>query len=88
METSRVRGLVVYNHLILLFFSARLTIKPLFLMVNLLKADHGEKMKAFSEICSVMNHLEGELDYTHGKIHFFNSSREDAITSSYAFLTQ
>lgn len=28
-----------------------------FLMVNLLKADHGEKIEAFSEIRSVMNHL-------------------------------
>ncbi|MCK5633272.1 hypothetical protein KAH94_05950, partial [bacterium] len=59
-----------------------------FLMVNLLKADHGEKMKAFSEIRSVMNHLEGELDYTHGKIHFFNTVQENAMTGSYVFLTQ
>ena len=59
-----------------------------FLMVNLLKADHGEKMKAFSEIRSVMNHLEGELDYTHGKIHFFNAAQGNAITGSYVFLTQ
>ena len=59
-----------------------------FLMVNLFKADHGEKMEAFSEIRSVINHLEGELDYTHGKIHFFNSYNEDAMTGSYVFLTQ
>ena len=59
-----------------------------FLMVNLLKADHGEKMKAFSEIRTVMNNLEGELDYTHGKIHFFNAAQENALTGSYVFLTQ
>jgi len=59
-----------------------------FLMVNFLETDHGEKMEAFAEIRSVMNHLEGELDYTHGKIHFFNAAQENAMTGSYVFLTE
>jgi hypothetical protein len=59
-----------------------------FLMVNFLETNHGEKMEAFAEIRLAMNHLEGELDYTYGKIHFFNAAQENAMTGSYVFLTE
>ena len=59
-----------------------------FLMVNFLETDHGEKMEAFAQIRSALNHLEGELDYTHEKIYFFNAAHKEAITGSYVFLSE
>jgi hypothetical protein len=55
-----------------------------FLMVNLMKNDHGEKLEAFSEINTTLNKLLGEVDYTFSKIHFFNSYNEE--TANYSFL--
>lgn len=57
-----------------------------FLMVNLFNSEHGDKLKAFSEINATLNKLQGEVDYTFGKIHFFSNYNKELI--SYSFLTQ
>lgn len=57
-----------------------------FLMVNLMQSDHGQKLDAFSKINTNLNSLSGEVDYTHGKLHFFNADKLQMI--SYSFLTQ
>lgn len=57
-----------------------------FLMVNLLQSDHGSKLEAFATLSEELSKLLGELDYTHGKLHYFNSYTSQP--TSYSFLTQ
>lgn len=57
-----------------------------FLMVNLLQTDHGRKLEVFTQISDELWKLLGELDYTHGKLHYFNSFNSQP--SSYSFLTR
>jgi hypothetical protein len=59
-----------------------------FLLINLLKTDHGEKLKAFSEIQKEQNRLTGEADYTLHKIRFYSLLNAMGANSSYTFLTQ
>lgn len=56
-----------------------------FLMVNLLKTNHGEKVDVFSQIDSGLEQLIGETDYTYNKLHFFNSYTKEPL--SYSVLT-
>lgn len=57
-----------------------------FLMVNLLQTDHGRKLEGFTRISEELWRLLGELDYTHGKLHYFNSYTSQPL--SYSFLTR
>ena len=57
-----------------------------FLMVNLFQTDHGSKLEAFSGISYDLNKLQGEVDYSHGKLHYFNSYNNQP--QSYSFLTR
>lgn len=57
-----------------------------FLTVNLFQTDHGSKLEAFTGISHDLNKLLGEVDYTHGKLHYFNSF--DKQPQSYSFLTR
>ena len=57
-----------------------------FLMVNLMQSDHGQKLDVFSQINSGLISLSGEVDYTYGKLHFFNADKLQPM--SYSFLTQ
>ncbi|QIA09130.1 hypothetical protein [Draconibacterium halophilum] len=57
-----------------------------FLMVNLFQTDHGSKLDAFTKISQELWKLLGELDYTHGKLLFFNSYSSQTL--SYAFLSK
>ena len=57
-----------------------------FLTVNLFQTDHGSKLEAFTGISYDLNKLLGEVDYTHGKLHYFNSF--DKQPHSYSFLTR
>lgn len=57
-----------------------------FLMVNLFQTDHGSKLEAFTGISNDLNKLLGEVDYTHWKLHYFNSL--DRQPGSYSFLTR
>ena len=57
-----------------------------FLMVNLFQTDHGRKLDAFTVISKELWKLLGELDYTHGKLLFFNSF--ESQPSSYSFLSK
>lgn len=58
-----------------------------FLMVNLLQTDHGSKLEVFTQISHQLAKLVGELDYTHAKLHYFNSYNRE-ITGSYSFLSR
>ncbi|WP_319481274.1 hypothetical protein [uncultured Draconibacterium sp.] len=57
-----------------------------FLMVNLFQTDHGRKLDAFTVISKELWKLLGELDYTHGKLLFFNSFSNQSL--SYSFLSK
>nr|WP_319512010.1 hypothetical protein [uncultured Draconibacterium sp.] len=57
-----------------------------FIMVNLFQTDHGSKLDAFTCISREMWNLLGELDYTHGKLLFFNSYNSQPL--SYSFLSK
>lgn len=57
-----------------------------FLMVNLFQTDHGRKLDAFSVLNKELWKLLGELDYTHGKLLFFNSFESQPL--SYSFLSK
>lgn len=57
-----------------------------FLMVNLFQTDHGGKLDAFTRISQELWKLLGELDYTHGKLLFFNSYNSQPL--SYSFLSK
>lgn len=57
-----------------------------FLMGNLLQTDHGRKLEVFTRISDELWKLLGELDYTHGKLNYFNSYTTQS--SSYSFLTR
>ncbi|WP_167619114.1 hypothetical protein [Maribellus sediminis] len=57
-----------------------------FLMVNLFQTDHGRKLEAFTRISQELWKLLGELDYTHGKLLFFNSFESQPL--SYSFLSK
>ncbi|WP_394706450.1 hypothetical protein [Draconibacterium orientale] len=57
-----------------------------FLMVNLFQTDHGRKLDAFTRISQELWKLLGELDYTHGKLLFFNSFESQPL--SYSFLSK
>ena len=57
-----------------------------FLMVNLFQTDHGSKLDAFTKISQELWKLLGELDYTHGKLLFFNSY--NIQPESYSFLSK
>ncbi|WP_319590730.1 hypothetical protein [uncultured Draconibacterium sp.] len=57
-----------------------------FLMVNLFQTDHGSKLDAFTTISRDLWKLLGELDYTHGKLLFFNSYNSQPL--SYSFLSK
>ena len=57
-----------------------------FLMVNLFQTDHGRKLDAFTQISKELWKLLGELDYTHGKLLFFNSYNSQPL--SYSFLSK
>ena len=58
-----------------------------FLMVNLLQADHGEKLQAFSLLRKEQEKLLGEVEYTRQKLCFFTENRISDF-GSYAFLTR
>jgi hypothetical protein len=58
-----------------------------FLMVNLLESDHGSKLESFAGLQTDLNHLSGETDYTYRKLCHLNIFG-NAVTGSYAFLTQ
>jgi len=58
-----------------------------FLMVNLLESDHGGKLETFADIRSELIRLTGEADYTFRKLCHLNVFG-NAVTGSYAFLTQ
>lgn len=58
-----------------------------FLMINLLQTDHGRKLEAFSTIRYELGKLLGEVDYTHGKLNYFNSYDKE-IANSYSFLSE
>ncbi|NEW81681.1 MAG: hypothetical protein GZ094_04880 [Mariniphaga sp.] len=58
-----------------------------FIMVNLLQADHGKKLEAFSLIRSELTRQIGETDYTNRKVYHFNFYSESA-DNGYAFLTR
>lgn len=57
-----------------------------FLMVNLMQTDHGRKLEAYTAIGHQLTELLGEVDYTHGKLNYFNSYDKD-IANSYSFLS-
>jgi len=57
-----------------------------FLMINLLQADHGEKLAAFGQIREELSHQLGETDYTFRKIWHFQFFQADT-PNSYAFLS-
>ena len=57
-----------------------------FLMINLLKSDHGHKLDAFSEIQTSVKKLSGEVNYTISKLRYFNTYGHEPA-SNYAFLT-
>ncbi len=57
-----------------------------FLMINLFQTDHGSKLDAFTTISRELWKLLGELDYTHGKLLFFNSFNNQPL--SYSFLSR
>ncbi|WP_297097124.1 hypothetical protein [uncultured Draconibacterium sp.] len=57
-----------------------------FIMVNLFQTEHGSKLDAFTSISREMWNLLGELDYTHGKLLFFNSYNSQPL--SYSFLSK
>ena len=57
-----------------------------FLMVNLFQTDHGRKLDAFYVLSKELWKLLGELDYTHGKLLFFNSFNNQSL--SYSFLSK
>ncbi|HYQ57100.1 MAG TPA: hypothetical protein VEP89_07110 [Draconibacterium sp.] len=57
-----------------------------FLMTNMLQTDHGRKLETFSTINHELGKLLGELDYTHGKLLFFNSNNSQPL--SYSFLSK
>ena len=57
-----------------------------FLTVNLFQTDHGSKLEAFTGISYDLNQLLGEVDYTHGKLHYYNSFNKQPL--SYSFLTR
>ncbi|WP_346860822.1 hypothetical protein [uncultured Draconibacterium sp.] len=57
-----------------------------FLMVNLFQTDHGRKLDAFTVLSKELWKLLGELDYTHGKLLFFNSFSNQPL--SYSFLSK
>lgn len=57
-----------------------------FIMVNLFQTDHGSKLDAFTRINQELWNLLGELDYTHGKLLFFNSYNSQPL--SYSFLSK
>ena len=57
-----------------------------FLAINLFQTDHGSKLEAFTGISYDLGKLLGEVDYTHGKLHYFNSYDKQPL--SYSFLTR
>lgn len=56
-----------------------------FLMVNLFKSSHGEKIDVFTRLDTDLDKLIGEVDYTYNKLHFFNNFTEEPL--SYSVLT-
>lgn len=57
-----------------------------FLSVNLFQTGHGSKLEAFTEIRYELGKLLGEVDYTCGKLSYFNGLKEQS--SGYSFLTR
>lgn len=57
-----------------------------FLMINFMDSDHGQKLGAFGALKDEITKLGGEVDYTLGKVRYFNTMTND-LQAGYSFLT-